>query len=134
MSGRYGPATIWRALKADFLSLTSFQVGLYGWMAIYQIAIWNFHLEMTNVVYWWMMQVGIVGSLPRSSSNRLTLYAGWDVFGSLDGCSDELASHKAKRQRAVRMSILSSPGPDSIHPWQALACIVLINPTGIIVG
>lgn len=57
MSGDYGPVTIWRALKADFLSLTSFQVGLYGWMAIYQIAIWNFDLEMDNVVYWWMMQV-----------------------------------------------------------------------------
>lgn len=57
MSGDYGPATIWRALKADFLSLTAFQVGLYGWMAIYQVAIWNFNLEMDNVVYWWMMQV-----------------------------------------------------------------------------
>ena len=57
MSGDYGPVTIWRALKADFLSLTSFQVGLYGWMAIYQVAIWNFNLGMDNVVYWWMMQV-----------------------------------------------------------------------------
>lgn len=59
MSGQYGPVTIWRALKADFLSLTSFQVGLYGWMAIYQIAIWNFSLRTNNVVYWWMMQVGM---------------------------------------------------------------------------
>lgn len=59
MSGEYGPTTIWRALKADFLSLTSFQVGLYGWMAIYQIAIWNYSLEIDNVVYWWMMQVGM---------------------------------------------------------------------------
>jgi hypothetical protein len=57
MSGEYGIVTVWRALKADFLSLTSFQVGLYGWMAIYQIAIWNFGLDMDNVVYWWMMQV-----------------------------------------------------------------------------
>lgn len=58
MSGKYGPVTVWRALKADFLSLTSFQVGLYGWMAIYQIVIWNFSLQTNNVVYWWMMQVG----------------------------------------------------------------------------
>lgn len=59
MSGKYGLVTIWRALKADFLSLTSFQIGLYGWMAIYQIAIWDFSLPLNNVVYWWMMQVGM---------------------------------------------------------------------------
>ncbi|OKL58062.1 hypothetical protein UA08_06600 [Talaromyces atroroseus] len=59
MSNDYGPRTIWRALKADILSLTAFQVGLYGWMAIYQIAIWNYRLRMNNVVYWWMMQVGM---------------------------------------------------------------------------
>ena len=59
MSGEYGPFTLWRAFKADILSLTAFQVGLYGWMAIYQIGIWNFKLGMDNVVYWWMMQVGM---------------------------------------------------------------------------
>ncbi|KAJ9223412.1 hypothetical protein DTO169C6_4219 [Paecilomyces variotii] len=59
MSGDYGPVTIWRSIKADFLSLTSFQIGLYGWMAIYQIPIWNFRLEVSNVVYWWMMQIGM---------------------------------------------------------------------------
>ncbi|KAK5175852.1 uncharacterized protein LTR77_000992 [Saxophila tyrrhenica] len=32
MSGDYGPKSVWRALKADFLSLTSFEVGAFGWM------------------------------------------------------------------------------------------------------
>lgn len=62
MSGNWGLTTIWRSLKADFLSLTSFQVGLYGWIAIYQIAIWNYELRMNNVVYWWMMQVSCIES------------------------------------------------------------------------
>ena len=30
MSGEYGPKTVWRAAKADFLSLTSFEVGAFG--------------------------------------------------------------------------------------------------------
>lgn len=59
MSGEYGLVTLWRTLKANLLSLTSFQVGLYGWMAIYQIGIWNYKLGMDNVVYWWIMQVGM---------------------------------------------------------------------------
>ncbi|EJT98825.1 hypothetical protein DACRYDRAFT_110713 [Dacryopinax primogenitus] len=59
MSGEYGPKTLWRAAKADFLSLTGFQIGLFGWMAIFQLAIWQDRLQMNNVVYWWMMQVGM---------------------------------------------------------------------------
>ena len=30
MSGEYGPKTIWRAAKADIVSLTSFEVGAFG--------------------------------------------------------------------------------------------------------
>jgi hypothetical protein len=53
MSGEYGPKTVWRALKADILSLTSFEVGAFGWMIIYQVAIFDYHLEMTTWLYWW---------------------------------------------------------------------------------
>jgi hypothetical protein len=60
MSGDYGPKTIWRAAKADFLSLTFFEIGLFGWMAIFQLAIFDSKLGMDNVVYWWMMQVSCV--------------------------------------------------------------------------
>jgi hypothetical protein len=60
MSGEYGPRTIIRAAKADILSLTSFEVGLFGWMVAYQVGIWNYRLMMTTWVYWWMMQVGML--------------------------------------------------------------------------
>jgi hypothetical protein len=60
MSGQYGPMTVWRAAKADFLSLTFFEIGLFGWMVAYQVGIWDYRLEMTTWTYWWMMQVGMV--------------------------------------------------------------------------
>ncbi|KAL8846137.1 MAG: hypothetical protein Q9221_008754 [Calogaya cf. arnoldii] len=46
-----------RALKADILSLTSFEFGLFSWMTAYQVGIWGYRLEMGTWVYWWMMQV-----------------------------------------------------------------------------
>ena len=48
-----------RALKADILSLTSFEFGLFGWMIAYQVGIWGYRLEMGTWVYWRMMQVGM---------------------------------------------------------------------------
>lgn len=59
MSGEYGPKTIVRAAKADILSLTAFEVGLFGWMIAYQVGIWGYKLEMNTWAYWWMMQVGM---------------------------------------------------------------------------
>jgi hypothetical protein len=57
MTGEWGPKTMWRAAKADFLSLVFFEVGLFGWMIIFEVAIWNYMLEMNTWTYWWMMQV-----------------------------------------------------------------------------
>ena len=59
MSGDYGVKTLWRAAKADFLSLLFFEVGLFAWMAIFQIAIFDYRLPMNTVTYWWMMQIGM---------------------------------------------------------------------------
>ncbi|KAL9072296.1 MAG: hypothetical protein Q9157_005145 [Trypethelium eluteriae] len=59
MSGQYGPVSVWRAAKADVLSLTSFEIGAFGWMVAYQVGIWGYRLEMTTWTYWWMMQVGM---------------------------------------------------------------------------
>lgn len=60
MSGQYGPKTLVRAAKADILSLTSFELGLFGWMVAYQVGIWNYQLETNTWTYWWMMQVGMI--------------------------------------------------------------------------
>lgn len=57
MANAYGPKTLLRAAKADFLSLMFFEIGLFGWMAIFQIAIFKWQLEMNTVTYWFMMQV-----------------------------------------------------------------------------
>jgi hypothetical protein len=47
------------ALKADALSLTAWQVGMYGWMAIATFAIFGFELPKTSPVFWFMMQIGM---------------------------------------------------------------------------
>lgn len=45
------------AVKADFLSLTAWQVGMYGWMAIATFAIFGHELQKTKFAFWFMMQV-----------------------------------------------------------------------------
>ena len=57
MSGEYGPKTLVRAAKADILSLTAFELGLFGWMVAYQVGIWKYQLQTNSFVYWWQMQV-----------------------------------------------------------------------------
>ena len=54
MEDKYGPQIIYRALKADALSLLFFEIGLFGWMAIFQVAIFNWNLPMNTVTYWWI--------------------------------------------------------------------------------
>lgn len=70
MSGDYGPKSVVRAMKADILSLTSFEVGLFGWMIIYQVGIWDYQLPVDSATYWWMMQVGMfLGSVTAMPVN-----------------------------------------------------------------
>jgi hypothetical protein len=49
------------AAKADFLSLTSFEVGLFGWMALMSLVFYPapHHLHPDSPVYWFLMQVGM---------------------------------------------------------------------------
>lgn len=53
-----------QAVKADFLSLTSWQVGMYGFMAIAQFLIFRplFHvrLEPNSAEFWFMMQIAMM--------------------------------------------------------------------------
>jgi hypothetical protein len=48
------------ALKADTLSLSAWQVGMYGWMAIVTFAIFDRELEKTDPVFWFMMQIAML--------------------------------------------------------------------------
>lgn len=49
------------ALKADTLSLTAFEIGLFGWMAIMQLVLFTSpHLKPDHAAYWLLMQVGMI--------------------------------------------------------------------------
>jgi hypothetical protein len=48
------------ALKADTLSLTSWQIGMYGWMALIIFVIIGHEIEKTNPVFWFMMQIAML--------------------------------------------------------------------------
>jgi len=51
------------ALKADALSLTAWQVGMYGFMALAQFYIWNrvlgAKLQVDSPEFWFMMQIAM---------------------------------------------------------------------------
>jgi uncharacterized protein DUF4396 len=55
---------IWQAIKADTFSLTAWQVGMYGFMAI--AAFWLFRgvlgvrLEVNTAEFWFMMQIAMI--------------------------------------------------------------------------
>ena len=49
------------ALKADTLSLTAFEIGLFGWMAIMQLVLFpGPHLKPDHAAYWFLMQIGMI--------------------------------------------------------------------------
>lgn len=48
------------ALKADTLSLTAWQLGMYGWMAISTFLIFGRTLEATEPIFWFMMQIAMM--------------------------------------------------------------------------
>jgi Domain of unknown function (DUF4396) len=59
MRGIRGWPGIWAAVKADTLSLSAFEVGLFAWMAIFMFVIFP-HTHPDNPAYWFMMQIGMV--------------------------------------------------------------------------
>ncbi len=53
-------AALVAALKADTLSLTFWQIGMYGWMAISIFLIFHHSLEASDPVFWFMMQIAMM--------------------------------------------------------------------------
>lgn len=51
---------IWVAIKADTFSIVSFQVGLFGFMALYHLVLWQPPLSTASPGYWLMMQIGMI--------------------------------------------------------------------------
>ena len=48
------------ALKADTVSLTAWQIGMYGWMAICVFLIFHHRLRAFEPVFWLMMQIAML--------------------------------------------------------------------------
>ena len=48
-----------QALKADFLSLTAWQVGMYGWMALMRFGVFGAEIPKTSPVFWFLMQIAM---------------------------------------------------------------------------
>jgi hypothetical protein len=48
------------AVKSDTLALTAFEIGLFGWMGLYNIVFFGGHLQPDSPVYWFMMQIGML--------------------------------------------------------------------------
>ena len=58
MRGTWRFDAMWAAIKADTLSLTAFEIGLFGWMAIFQFLLFP-GLMPNMAAYWFMMQIGM---------------------------------------------------------------------------
>lgn len=65
---RRGPAgtTVKRALKADFLSLTAWQAGMYGWMALTLFVFFPGGLGRDTWTFWFTMQLAMFAGLAVS--------------------------------------------------------------------
>lgn len=55
-----------QAVKADVLSITAWQVGMYGWMAIATFAIFGHEMEKSSPVFWFMMQIAMFAGFATS--------------------------------------------------------------------
>jgi hypothetical protein len=67
------------AIKADTLSILTFEIGLFAWMALtYFVFFPQPHLEPTEPSYWLMMQIGMVlGFFTSYPLNWWLIKTGW---------------------------------------------------------
>lgn len=57
---------LWAAIKADTLSLTAWQIGMYGWMAIATFVLFGREIPKTSPVFWFMMQIAMLAGFITS--------------------------------------------------------------------
>jgi hypothetical protein len=67
------------AIKSDTLSILTFEIGLFGWMALtFFVFFPHQHLRPTQAGYWFMMQIGmILGFFTSYPMNRWLIKSGW---------------------------------------------------------
>jgi hypothetical protein len=68
----------WKAFKSDILSLTSWQVGMYGWMAICIFVLFSPQaMSPDRWLFWWMMQAAmLLGFVTACPVNGFLIRAG----------------------------------------------------------
>ena len=68
-----------QAIRADFLSITAFQIGMFIWMAFtYYVLLDSPRLEPDSPIYWASMQVAmILGFLTSYPANVFLIRKGW---------------------------------------------------------
>lgn len=54
------------AFKADFFSLTAWQLGMYGWMALATFVLFHHELSQTDPIFWLMMQLAMLAGFATS--------------------------------------------------------------------
>jgi hypothetical protein len=54
------------AFKADSLSLSAWQVGMYGWMGIVTFVIFGSEIDKGGPVFWFMMQIAMLAGFATS--------------------------------------------------------------------
>ena len=78
MRGVSGAKGIWLAIRADTLSIISFQLGLFAGLAIYNQLIWSPPLPHDSAPYWMMMQLSmILGFFTAMPVNAWLIEKGW---------------------------------------------------------
>jgi len=67
------------ALRADTLSITLFEIGMFGWMAIvYFLFFPSTHLDPGMAVFWFMMQIAMIaGFFTSLPANAWLIRKGW---------------------------------------------------------
>lgn len=77
------------AIKADTLALIAFQIGMYAWMAVYELLLFRPPLRPDSPVFWFMMRIGMLAGLatsyPMNWFSRLPRHQGSDVGFSQTG-------------------------------------------------
>jgi Domain of unknown function (DUF4396) len=65
------------AVKADTASLTAWQIGMYGWMALATFVLFGQELPKTDPVFWFMMQIAMLcGFVTAYPVNAWLLFIG----------------------------------------------------------
>jgi hypothetical protein len=110
-----GAAGVRRAIKVDTLSILSFEVGLFGWMALGHFVLFDPPLAVDTSSHWLMMQVGmIVGFLTAWPTNRWLIRRGtkekMDVRTQLAGMVAELESEDGRKPGARTDRVAAASG------------------------